>query len=302
MKKILALVVLALALTQSGCFLIPKNVEFFQKKVPTAPELYNSDTETLRKAVDFAQQRATDLEKKLTETQTQLKIKSEALVEITKKANSSAKTTVKTAVDTQADNRVIESATETSVLTAQSEEQAIDINSYIVTQKLEENARIISNLTKSIQSSVGIPKKEVMATDINVKNILDDLRAENVRHTQEIKNYFEKMEKLEGKKVEGTGLIRVSYFTALLVVILIPIILFIAVKIFLVFNPAVGASVSVAGGVAKKALSEVVYGGERFKNLVKSKYENAEDILTDFRVAHETEHSTDTKEIIKKIT
>lgn len=307
MKSLRLFIFLYAFICTQGCNLIPQNVEFFQDKVKAVPTLNDKkEQETLRQTVNVLRQRADSAEVKLAETDATLKAQTKALADIAKKSNHSAKKTAILALDTKADNKVIESATETSTLTEQTSDQADELNRYVMQQKLAENAKIITDLTQSVQLRVGEPIKIKLDTNENVAQLLATMSKQNAVYTNEIKDYTDKITPNVGKKIDGTGVFEMGYFTYVGIVILLCMIVLGVLKFIAIANPGVGTGMKIASNIAGKALTELAYGGEKFKQYITAKYadkpQQVAEILATFKQAHLEEQSTETKEIVKKIT
>lgn len=210
MKRLFLICVSAFLL--SGCALIPKRVELFQKKVKSFPE------------------------------------PSAKLVEVQKAAALKAK----------------EAARATF-------EDALKENSSPV---LRADARDSAVLTDAVSTSLGPPVKASQATSDELAN---ELRAQIAKLQLRIDSFEAQNQKLEGKKIEGTGLLQIPYFAYLAVVILILIIVWhllhavvTGLQVAGVANPAVGA----VGTVGAAAMSEL-------ESLVKKAVSEAKQVAKD---------------------
>jgi hypothetical protein len=139
-----------------------------------------------------------------------------------------------------------------------------------VTQKAEEARR----LTGAVADSLGNPLKP--ATDAS--SAADALRKAMAKLDQKIESFKQSNDENAGKKIEGTGLFSVPYFVWLFIVILLVFaglvvagLVWTALKVYATTNPplALGLNAVQAGGnFAKKALAQVLKGGEEFKSAV----------------------------------
>lgn len=140
-------------------------------------------------------------------------------------------------------------------------------------------------------------KMDVAVAKLNEK--LDDYRADN--------------RELEGKKIEGTGLLQVPYFVWLGGVLVFGFFALIALKVVAALagaaNPMVGAglgAVKIGAGAVGKALTGVVKGGEKFKDNLSKMSDLPNDVrdkvLDLFRAAHAEKQDEDTKDLIWKLT
>ncbi len=236
---ILSLVIL------TGCgILIPKKIEFFQKKVKDVPEFTDSQKETERQAAALAATKA--------------------------------RQTVEAALSSNASTNVIDPAKDTEIL------------------------------TESVSASLGPPKKEYVDSPTNlVAQVNHNLAKLNSR----IDNYRERNDPLVGKKIEGTGFIRINYFVYVGGLVLAVFLAWSALKIYGSINPAVGLGTNIVGRIGSKALatgySEIVKGGEFFKEeLSKSGLEQSikDEITKLFVVSHERAQSKANQDIIRALT
>lgn len=161
-------------------------------------------------------------------------------------------------------------------------------------------------LTESVADSLGPPRNpwEGSAKDLSLK--LDKTVAELDKRLLEFK--FDNNENA-GKKIEGTGLFSVGYFTLWGVAILGLLLVVVAFKIWGMINPIVGLGVNTAGRVGStiinKGFSELVAGGNKFSNWVESHSSptlTKEEILELFTSAHKEEQSRDVREVVRNLT
>jgi hypothetical protein len=246
MKKILSLgLALVLVGALAGCgTLIPKKVEFFQKKVKAVPEKTASDLETERQAA-YA-------------------------------ASLAARLTVDAAV---ANNDPV------SVVTPAKNTEA---------------------LTVAVSTSLGPPQSIPSGAVTNLANKVIENKAELDR---KIARYSDKTAPLVGKKIEGTGLIRVPYFVYIGILVVIALVVWTGLKIYGAVNPVVGLGTNVVGRVGSAtlsgAVSELSKGGELFKDkVVNSEFtqETKAKILDWFSHAHAQAQDKSTQDIVKALT
>jgi hypothetical protein len=246
------LISLALLVIGTGCTsLVPKNVEFFQKKVQPVPVATSSDREIQRQAAALAAKRAQD--------------------------------TLDAALLERVTNSVIEPAKDTVIL------------------------------TESVTESLGPPLHPQMGDASVVAARLD---AAVAGLNKKLEAYRAEVQSLQGKKIEDTGLVKVSYFTYLLcwgagalVVLLLGSVAWGALKIYGIANPVVGLgtnAVSLGAATVSKALSQVIAGGEEFKTAVEAKFgtgsEVAKQVLDLFTVAHQKNQDSDVQVAVKTLT
>ncbi len=242
MKKILLLLPL-LALTGCGT-LIPKTVEFFQKRVKAVPELPESAKETQRQAADYV---ATKTEE-------------------TKIA----------AVESNASTNVVSLASDANT--------------------------VASALSQSLGPPEDPWKKEAQRLALKLKEQQAD-------YNKSLTKFSDNQDKVVGKKIEGTGLIRIPYFVYIGCIILVIFIAWSALKLYGAVNPVVGLGTNLAGRVSSAALSrgfsQVVAGAEEFKTAVAQSDFTAEmkaKILKMFQSHSRQEQDADIQEVVKTIT
>lgn len=238
------LLALGLSFFVSGCGIIPKPVEFFQRKVRHFPEQSASYSESERQAAALAADRAREAEK--------IAIQDGSAAEIP--------------------------------------------------------ARDAAELNEALSRSLGPPKspweKEIFA-------LVERLDRQNAMLRQDIEKFKRQNEELAGKKVEGTGLFQVPYLVWVGILAGIVLLLYVGLRFVLqivaMSNPpvAVGLKAAQLGGRAlSQALSQVIRGGEAFKEAVlKSERPlSGEEIKELFRQHHLMAQSPDTQEVIRGLT
>ena len=235
-----------LLVTLVGCgTLIPKKVEFFQKKVQAVPTKTASDEEAEREAA-YA-------------------------------AHLAARLTVESAVSNHSPATVIGPAKTTE------------------------------RLTDAVTTSLGPPQ------DIPSLKSVDKIAARVIENradlNRKIDRYAAKVDPLVGKKIEGTGLVRVPYFVYVGSLIVLAFLVWTGLKIYGSINPVVGLGTNVVGRVAssvlQKGYSEIVSGGEAFKDyLEKSGIESSakEKVLDLFSRAHKENQSPNTQVLVRELT
>jgi hypothetical protein len=193
----------------AGCSLMPRDVEYFQRKVRPVPELSDSGKEHQRQAAHYVAEKA--------------------------------RQTKEAAIKTQADISVVVPATEASVV------------------------------AQSLSGSLGPAKSDFIGTSTNLARSLD---YDQAKLNSKISDYREHVEPDVGKSIDGTGLFQVGYFTNAAIILGVLALLWFGLKVYGVANPLVGGAVGVVGrvssGVVAKGFSELIHGGERFKNYIES--------------------------------
>jgi hypothetical protein len=161
----------------------------------------------------------------------------------------------------------------------------------------------------SLSGSVGKPVEPWQKSANELAAKLDKLDA---KLDQKLEDFRKDNDENAGKKIEGTGLIQMGYFTHLLVLGVIVVGGWIIIKVLGVLNPSVGIGTKViSGGVTgvtklvSRGFSEVVQAGESFKKRVDEEFEDAETkekIKALFTQAHKEHQSADVQKAIKELT
>jgi len=253
--------------------LIPKRVEFFQKKVKAVPEQSEKQKETQRQAADYVATKTDE-----------------------------AKTA---AVATKADPTVITPIAESHIV------------------------------AEALSLSLGPPSDPWKD---EAERLALKLKSQEAAFNAKLESYRTATDKLEGKKIENTGLIRIPYFAYIGGIVLILFLLWTGLKVYGSINPVVGLGVNSVGrissSVLQRAVGEIITGGEAFKSyydekavpkiesLVKSVMNNPnlnslsamdssaksivsqirDEIMDLFNRAHRENQSQDTQSVIKKLT
>jgi hypothetical protein len=161
----------------------------------------------------------------------------------------------------------------------------------------------------SLSGSIGKPLDPWEKSAKLLAERLDHLDA---KLSEKLEDFREANDKNAGKKIEGTGLIQVGYFTQLLILAVLGIGAWLVIKVLGIFNPAVQVGSQVLSGgvrgvgkIVKKGFTEVIKAGESFKEKVDQEFEDPETrerILALFSQAHKENQSSDVQEVIKKLT
>lgn len=119
--------------------------------------------------------------------------------------------------------------------------------------------------------------------------------------------YAKKVEPLEGKKIEGTGLFQIGFFTQWGIVLVLLGLGYAALKVYGFTNPLVGAGTKVAervgANVAATAFHQVVKGGEAFLGAVKPGVSyTAEQIKQLFVTSHRQEQDAHVQDLVQRVT
>ncbi len=170
-------------------------------------------------------------------------------------------------------------------------------------------ARETAVLTDAVAESVGAPASRPNESS---QALADELRASIAKLDKKIDSFKQANEKLEGKKVEGTGLVQVPYLAYVGVIALIIFVGWHLAKTALTVasaaNPGalvgVGA-MNVAGSLAGKGLTQVVQGGKDFLGWVEKEVTDPalkQKITDAFVTAHKLAQDGDVQAIVKPLT
>ncbi len=166
-----------------------------------------------------------------------------------------------------------------------------------------------AELSEAVGRSLGPPSRPWAG---EVAALVQKVDALTAAHNKLLDEFKRQNDENVGKKIEGTGWLSVPYFIwvggALLLVFFVVAAAKIALSILATMNPAV----SVGLGVAKMgtralstAFSQVLAGGERFKEGLKSINLTAEQhaaVRQLFRVEQERAQSPEVQEVIQELT
>lgn len=236
---------LSLALLFQGCALIPKPVEFFQKKVKSFPDATTKHVEIQKEVAQRAKQ----------------------------------------------------AAEETFV-------QSIKENS---SPTLRLQARDAAVLTDAVSGSLGPPESPSAKP---APELAVSLGSQVAKHDNKVQAFAEANEKLEGKKVEGTGALSIPYFIYVGGIVLALVVFWHLAKTALTVaslaNPgaAVGvAGMNVAGSLLSKGFHQLVSGGNAFKEWAKENFDPvvSAKITEAFDAAHKETQDQDVKTLVNKV-
>lgn len=162
-----------------------------------------------------------------------------------------------------------------------------------------------SPVALSLSYSLGMPS--VPWTDLGT-NLSLKLNKASAGLDHDIDKYAQKVQKDEGKKIEGSGLIKIGYFSYVAILFGLAFLVWTGLKIYGMVNPIVGAGTNIVGRVGSKVLSkgmaQVVSGGEKFKELLADNFgeDQVKQIKELFNQAHERSHDNDVKDLIRSLT
>lgn len=229
----------------SGCSLIPKSVEFGQKKVRAFPTHPAAQLESERQAVALAAARAREAEK------------------IADADNSTA-----------------------AIPAGESAE-----------------------LSEAVGRSIGPPSSAWSGEAAALSRKLDGLTA---KYNKLLDKFADRNDEFAGKKIEGTGFLQIPYFVYIGGIFVIGWIIWMVLRAVTTAaagaNPAVAVGLKAAqvgGRALSRGFSQLVKGGEQFKDEVKKEFSDAEvqeKVLKLFRASHQTSQDADVQSLIKNLT
>lgn len=163
-----------------------------------------------------------------------------------------------------------------------------------------------NGVAEGLSTSLGPPSSPYFGTS---DALTARLKANRAKLDRAVDDYANSVEKDVGKKIEGTGLVRVGYFTMIGGILLLLALAWFALKVYGVFNPVVGGVTSVigriSGRVLNKGFTQVVAGGERFKDMIAESHldeKTAEYVKQLFAHAHQQAQDDDVKNVVAGIT
>lgn len=163
-----------------------------------------------------------------------------------------------------------------------------------------------NTVADSLSTSLGPPSKAYTGPAPTLAAKLDHNTASLA---EDIRDYAKETQKDVGKKIEGTGLIRVSYFVYIGGLLALGALAWFGIKVYGMFNPVVGTAAGAVGRVSSSVLStgfsELVSGGQQFLQWVDSSNleSSAKDWITNtFLLAHQTAQSPATQQTVDKLT
>jgi hypothetical protein len=177
-----------------------------------------------------------------------------------------------------------------------------------------EPAKDAAILADAVAVSVG-PPKNALPDDSKTSEVANKLLAAVAKLDSRMESFREDVRDNEGRKIEGSGLFSVPYFVWLggvLVLVFIGFTLlsvgWMALKAFAISNPplAVGMGVANIGAkFAKSAFSQILQGGEEFKDAVGKKIADpaiAAKVLELFKVHQRQAQSPEVQAVIQELT
>lgn len=169
-------------------------------------------------------------------------------------------------------------------------------------------AEATAELTDALTTSLGPPISPSHAESVKLAEKLKSMTGKFIERVYDFKGANNEN---AGKKIEGTGLIRVSYFAWIGGILLLCFLGYIALKVVATLgsaaNPAVGLGVNAvsmgAKGVAK-ALSQVIKGGKNFKTLLDQRITDTatkKEVLDLFKTAQDKAQDAEVQQAVKHL-
>lgn len=175
-------------------------------------------------------------------------------------------------------------------------------------------ARDTETLTAVVSESLG-PPLHPAAPDKSADAIADELRSAIAKLNRRLDEFKRDNNENAGKKIEGTGVFQIPYFLWVALVgvfvfagLIVAGVLWHGLKLYGMTNPPVALglnAVQAGAGFARKALAEVVQGGEAFKSALEKEIQDPvllAKIKGLFQSHQRMEQSQDTQAIIKELT
>ncbi len=121
-------------------------------------------------------------------------------------------------------------------------------------------------LNDALSADLGAPAKRHAGP---VKELVVKLERKEAQLRDKVDDFADRNNKMAGKPVEGTGLIRIPYLLWIGIIFGTLFLVWTGLKIYSAFNPAVALGMQgtrIAGHVLSKGFSQVLSGTERFKS------------------------------------
>jgi hypothetical protein len=169
-----------------------------------------------------------------------------------------------------------------------------------------------AKLSDSVSRSLGPPLKPSSEAAPDLSRRLDTTIA---KLNDRMDSFRDKNDENAGKKIESTGMFQIPYFlwiglvgVFLFIGLIVMGVLWSFLKMYALSNPPVALGVnaiSAGGKFATKALSQLVKGGETFKDAVVKEVSDPAlqaKVKELFRVHHQTAQDQDVQAVIKELT
>lgn len=167
-------------------------------------------------------------------------------------------------------------------------------------------ARDVAVLTESVSMSLGPPVKP---SSLSAASLAVRLNSATAALNKRVEGFKQDNNENAGKKIEGTGIFQVGYFSMWLWIIGILFVLWCALKVYGLINPVVGLGTNIVGRVSssvlRKSVAEISEGGEWFKEYLKESgiADDTKKLVLDLFVrAHQEAQSRDTQTLVERLT
>jgi hypothetical protein len=170
-------------------------------------------------------------------------------------------------------------------------------------------AEATAELTDALSDSLGPP---ISPSKTEPAKLADKLNTTTGKIIERVFDFKGANNENAGKKIEGTGLIRVSYFAWVGGILVLLFLGYIALKVVATLgaaaNPAVGVGVNAVSMGAKgiaKALSQVIKGGQKFKQGLDAKIQDKttrDEILALFKASHKESQDAEVQKAVSHLT
>lgn len=160
-------------------------------------------------------------------------------------------------------------------------------------------------VASALSNSLGPPET---AWKAEAEALRARLQKQEAQFNVKLEKYKADVAKDEGKAIEGTGLFRIGYFSYLGLILAGLLLLWLALRIYGLFNPVVGLGAMtvgrVASSVASRGLAEVVEGGQKFQRWVTEANwpQTVKDEVAElFTSAQKEAQSRDVRDVVRKL-
>lgn len=164
-------------------------------------------------------------------------------------------------------------------------------------------------LVEAVSFSLGPPESP---STLSSESLVTKLESKVAKHNVAVEKFKEQNSENEGKKIEGTGLVQVSYFAWIGGILLAVLVLFFLAKILLsglaMANPVASLGligVNATQNTVVRGLVQIARGGEKFKDWVVSEIKDSDlkqKILDAFQSAQVRSQDQDVQNTVKALT
>jgi len=168
-----------------------------------------------------------------------------------------------------------------------------------------------ASLADALSTSLGPPLKPFKLLSLKTWErpllvLSDELDRETARYIDDVGDFADDNDKNAGKKIEGTGWIQIGYFSFLGLFLILGFFAYVALKVVGTLNPPVGVGMQLAKvpvKLAGRVLSQVLKGGEGFKEIIKQRATwSSDEVVKLFREKQERAQDQESQELVKHLT